>query len=333
MRLFGDKKSKCNVAILGAGHIAESMATAINGCKKDVVAYAVAARDLGRAQAFAKKFGFQKAYGSYDELVCDPDVDLIYIATPHSHHFEHAMLCVSHGKPCLVEKAFTANAKQAEQLLAAASQKGVFITEAMWTRYMPAKDIVKDVMASGVLGDIDCLEADFSIDLRDKARLVEPALAGGALLDLGVYSITFASMYFGDDYASVETTCQKYETGVDGTSEAIYTYPDGKKAILRCSMQQGPINYGAVIGSKGKLTVDNLNNYTNIQRFDASGKLVETYPVPKQVNGYEYELLAAANAIREGKLECEEMPHSQTLEIMRQMDYLRQQWGVVYPFE
>lgn len=326
------KKCK-NIAILGAGHIAESMAVAINGLKDEVCAYAVSSRDLNKAKAFAEKWNFSKAYGSYDELVNDPAVDLIYIATPHSHHYEHAKLCLSHKKPCLVEKAFTANSKQTKELLDLAVANNTLITEAIWTRYMPSRNIVQEILDSNVLGTVNSLSAEFSIDLRHVERLCKPELAGGALLDLGMYTLTFASMWFGNDIASIDSHCQKYETGVDAIDETIFTYSDGKTAKLRSSMISGPINEGIIYGSKGKLVVKNLNNFSSIIRYDNEDNLLEEYPIPKQINGYEYELLSAVRAIEAGEIECNEMPHSMTLTIMKQMDELRALWGIKYPFE
>ena len=325
--------SKYNIAILGAGHIANAMAEALNGLKEKVNCYAVASRTKSKAEDFANRWGFEHTYGSYEELVNDPNVDLIYIATPHSHHYEHAKLCVEHGKPVLVEKAFTANAIQTEELIALAEERKVFIAEAMWTRYIPARKIVEDILRSGVLGEITHLEADFSIPLTHIERLREPELAGGALLDLGVYALTFSSMYFGDGFAKMETTCEKYETGVDATSKTTYTFPNGKKSIMKTSFVSGPKNEGEIFGSKGSLYVRELNNYKQITRRDVDGNDVEDYPIPEQINGYEYEVLACIKALEQGKLECDEMPHQETLEIMRQMDALRKEWGVAYPFE
>ena len=148
-----------NVGILGAGNIAGTMARTLNGMK-DATAYAVASRDLERAQSFAKEYQMEKAYGSYEELLADDKVDLVYIATPHSHHLEHGKLCISYGKPVLCEKSFTANAAQARELLDYAEEKGVFITEAIWTRYMPSRKIITDIIESGELGDIHMLSAN-----------------------------------------------------------------------------------------------------------------------------------------------------------------------------
>lgn len=322
-----------NMAILGAGNIARQMAVAVNGLQSQVRAYAVASRSLEKAETFAREWHFQKAYGSYEELAADPEVDLIYIATPHAMHYDNARLCVEHGKAVLVEKAFTANAAQARELIRFAEEKKVFLTEAIWTRYMPGRQIVEKLLAQGVIGEPISLEAEFSVPLSHKRRMYDPALAGGALLDLGMYCLTFASMYFGDEIAKVTSRAEKLDTGVDAVDDIYYTYADGKKAHLRTSMVTGPVNRGEIKGTQGRIEVDTLNNFTAIRVYDNAGNLLQEPEIPAQINGYEYEVLACVRALEAENLECEEMPHSETIEIMEQMDRLRREWGVVYPFE
>ena len=171
------------VGIIGAGRIAENMAKTLDGMD-DAAAYAIAARNLDRAQKFAKEWGFEKAYGSYKELVNDPEVELIYIATPHPFHIEHAKLCINHGKPVLCEKPFTVNAVGAKEVFALAKEKEVFITEAIWTRYLPSRKIIDDIIASGEIGEIKGISANLGYDMHTKERLIDPKLAGGALLDV-----------------------------------------------------------------------------------------------------------------------------------------------------
>lgn len=324
---------RINMAILGAGNIACHMAYAMNGLKEQVCAYAIGSRSLEKAKDFAQKWQFEKAYGSYEELVNDSKIDLIYIATPHAMHYEHAKLCIEHGKAVLVEKAFTANESQARSLIALAREKKIFLTEAIWTRYMPAKNIVKSLLAEGIIGTPLSLNAEFSLPISHKERMHNPALAGGALLDLGMYCLTFASMFFGNAITAVKTTCEKYETGVDATDDIYFTYVDGKTAHLRTSMVNGPINCGEIIGSKGRIVVNTLNNFDSICVYDNHNHLIRNAPIPPQINGYEYEVLACMDALKNGKPECPDMPHSETIELMRQMDMLRKKWGIVYPFE
>ena len=174
--------------IIGAGWIAEKMVQALAPLH-DIETHAIASRSIEKAQKFAQANNIPKAYGSYEEMVADPDIDLVYIATPHSHHFEHAMLALEHGKPVLVEKAFTANAAQAEELINTARKKGLFITEAMWTRYMPLSHKVKEIMESGIIGEPRIITASLCYMMEHKERIVSADLCGGALLDLGVYAL------------------------------------------------------------------------------------------------------------------------------------------------
>lgn len=320
------------MAIMGTGKIAKKMATAINGLN-EVEAYAVASRDLERAQQFADEWHFTKCYGSYEEMVKDSEIDLIYIATPHAMHYENAKLCIEHGKNVLIEKAFTANAKQAKELIELAQKEKVFVAEAIWTRYMPGLQMIRDMIAEGRIGEVDSVEADFSVPISHVKRLYEPALAGGALLDLGIYTLTFASMFLGDDVASMRSRCLKYATGVDATDHIELIYRDGRQAFLRTSMVSGRRNEGKINGTKGYIEVTNLNSLDKIQIFDVDGQLQETLEPPMLVNGYEYEVLACKKAIESGQLECAEMLLVKTLEMMERMDELRREWGVVYPFE
>lgn len=321
-----------NVGILGAGRIAHKMAYTLNRMEK-ANAYAVASRDLRRAQQFAKEEQVEKAYGSYEEMLADENVELVYVATPHSYHLEHAKLCVSYGKPVLCEKAFTANAKQAKELLEYAKEKQVFITEAIWTRYMPSRKIISKILESGELGEIQMLSANLGYELTDVERLVRPELAGGALLDVGVYPINFASMFLGNDIKGVASTCVKTEFGMDAKDVMVITYKNGCIAILHAGMTAATEQYGIIYGAKAYLIAYNINNIDKIEVFTKDRELVRTIEVPKQITGYEYEVDACMRALERGQLECEEMPHSETIKIMEQMDALREEWGVQYPFE
>lgn len=190
-----------NVALLGLGNIAQKMAKTLAGMiaqgNEGVAMYAVAARDGERALQFARDFGFEKAYGSYEEMLRDPDVDLVYVATPHSHHYEHMMLCLRHGKHVLCEKPFTVNARQAEEVFAAACEKGLYVAEAIWTRYLPSRQMIDKLIAEDAIGKPCQVTANFAYVLSHLERMYKPELAGGALLDLGVYPLNFASMVLG----------------------------------------------------------------------------------------------------------------------------------------
>lgn len=326
--MFKQKK----IAIMGAGNIAGVMAQTIKKMK-DVKCYAVASRDLNRAKAFAKKYGIKKAYGSYEEMVTDSKIDLIYIATPHSEHYQNMKLCIENGKAVLCEKAFTANAKQAEEIFELAKEKGVFVTEAMWTRYMPMLSTIRGILSSGMIGVPSMLTCNLGYYLVNVPRLMQPELAGGALLDLGVYTINFAAMMFGTDMTRITSSCSMTPTGVDASDSITMTFSDGKMAVLNSTMLGTSDRRGIIYGTSGYMEIENINNFESVTVYDSNRKVMKTVKAPKQISGYEYEVMSSLNAIERGQLECWEMPHAETIRIMRIMDDLRNAWGVVYPFE
>ncbi len=305
-------------AILAPGHIAHSMAKAVSEIEK-IERYAVASRDYGRAADFAKQWGFEKAYGSYEELAKDPQVELVYVASPHSHHYEHAKLCLQHGKHVLVEKAFTVNARQAKELIQLSEEKGLLLAEAIWTRYMPSRKMIDELLAEGVLGNVTSLTANLGYILPHVERMQSPELAGGALLDLGVYPINFALMAFHEPVKEVNASAILSPRGVDWMNSITLTFADGKMAVLHSDMLAQTDRQGVISGDKGYLEVQNINNCEEIRVYDLERKLTARYQVPEQINGYEYEVLSCIKAIEEGRTECEEMPHSQILLVMEQV--------------
>ena len=320
------------MAILGAGGIATMMAKTISQME-NVTCYAIGSRSLEKAEAFAQKYGFQKAYGSYEELVKDEEVELVYIATPHSEHFENDMLCIRHKKPVLCEKAFTANAKQAKELLDYARKEKVFITEAIWVRYLPMLQTIRQELADGVIGSPTMLTANLGYLINEVPRLQRPDLAGGALLDVGVYPINFARMIFGDRIAKISSACTYTDSGVDEQDSITFLYEDGKVAQLAASMLGLSDRRGTIYGTKGFMVIENINNFESLTVYDTNYREVKRIDRPAQITGYEYEVEACMRALSEGKLECGEMPHEETLRVMELMDGLREEWGVKFPFE
>lgn len=321
-----------NVAIMGTGNIAAVMAQTLAKMRQ-VRCYAVASRSLPKAEIFAAEHGFKKAYGSYEELAADKKVDLIYIATPHSEHYANMKLCIQAGRPVLCEKAFTANAAQAQEILRMAEDKGVFVTEAIWTRYMPFRERIREVMDSGAIGEPTMLTANLGYMIDGVKRLQDPALAGGALLDVGVYPINFAAMLFEGPVAGITSECTYTASGVDEQDSITIRYEDGKMAVLNCSMRCLSDRKGMIYGTKGFLEVENINNFESLRVYDGQYRQVALYKRPRQISGYEYEVEASLKAIQEKRLECGEMTHGETLRIMRMLDSLRAQWGIRYPFE
>lgn len=320
------------VGIIGAGWIAEKMAAALSPLN-DYCVYAIASRSLEKAEEFARTWDIPKAYGSYEEMVMDPEVDLVYIATPHSHHYPHTRLALEHGKHVLVEKAFTANAAEAEELLAMARSKGLFITEAIWTRYMPLSHKVKELMESGIIGEPRVLTATLCYMMEFKERIVRPELCGGALLDLGVYSLNFARMYFGTDIVRTVSNVHIGPTGMDMHESISLSYADGKMANLQAGALCLNDRQGIISGTEGYIRVDNINCPEVVEVY-RNYELVARYEKPEDmVNGYEYQVYECKRCIEEGLLESPMMPHHETLSIMQQMDALRKEWGVEYPMD
>ena len=323
------------VGIIGTGWIAEKAAITLNGLgqNSNCEAYAVGSRSQEKADAFSAKWNIKKAYGSYAELIADTDVDLVYVGTPHSHHYDVTREAILAGKPCLVEKAFMANVQQAQEIIELAHRRKVFLAEAIWTRYQPAVGIVRKLIVEGRIGNPRLVTATLGYSMGDKPRIMRPDLCGGALLDLGVYALNFVRMFFPAGIVSIDGTCVKSETGMDLTNAITIILKDGVLANVQSSAQCVGDNIGVIAGTEGNLIIDNINNPQTITVNGPDRTYIETIHVPQQITGYEYQFVACRDALAEGLLEPREMPHTETLYIMRLMDGLRQKWGVRYPMD
>ena len=320
------------VGIIGTGWIAEKAAITLNGLS-DCEAYAVGSRTQEKADAFAAEWNIAKAYGSYSELIADPNVDLVYVGTPHSHHFDVTREALLAGKPCLVEKAFMANARQAKEIIDLAHERNVFLAEAIWTRYQPAVGIVNKLIADGRIGIPRLVTATLGYSMGDKPRIMRPDLCGGALLDLGVYALNFVRMFTSADVIRIETQCVKSGTGMDLTNAISLLLSNGMLANVQSSAACVGDNIGVIAGTEGNLIIDNINNPQTITVNGPDRTYVETIHVPEQITGYEYQFMACRQALIDGLTEPREMPHAETLYIMQLMDDLRQRWGVCYPMD
>ena len=320
------------VGIIGTGWIAEKAAITLRGLN-DIEAYAVGSRTKETAEAFAAKWGVKKAYGSYSELIADADVDLVYIGTPHSHHYDVTREALMAGKPCLVEKAFMANARQAKEMIELAHERNVFLAEAIWTRYQPAVGIVRKLIADGHIGSPRLITATLGYSMGDKPRIMRPDLCGGALLDLGVYALNFVRMFTDSDIESIDGHCVKSTTGMDLTNAITIILKDGIMANVQSSAQCVGDNIGVIAGTEGNLIIDNINNPQTITVNGPDRTYIETIRVPQQITGYEYQFLVCRDALASGLLEPREMPHAETLYMMQLMDGLRQKWDVRYPMD
>ena len=320
------------VGIIGAGWIAEKAAITLNGLR-ECNCHAIASRSIEKAEDFAHRWNVPKAYGSYAGLIADPDIDLVYVATPHSHHYDVTRQALLAGKPCLVEKAFMANLAQSEAIVKLAHERKVFLAEAIWTRYQPAVGIVRQLISSGRIGTPRLVTATLGYSMGDKPRIMRPDLCGGALLDLGVYALNFVRMFFDADIVSIESQCVKSATGMDLTNAISLVLADDVLCNLQSSAACVGDNIGVIAGTDGNLIIDNINNPQKITVNTHDRVFVEDIHVPKQITGYEYQFLACRKALADGLLEPREMPHAETLYIMQLMDDLRQKWGVHYPMD
>jgi len=327
-----DSSKDFKVGIIGAGWIAEKAAQTLAGIP-GMRCYAIASRSLEKASAFARQWGVERAYGSYAELLDDGHVDLVYVATPHSHHYDVTCAALDKGLPCLVEKAFMANAAQTGAVVEKARRKGIFLAEAIWTRYQPVVPMIRDLLAGGRIGCPKLVTATLAYNMEDKERILRPELCGGALLDLGVYLLNFLRMFFDGKILKTSSQCELFASGTDKSHAISVVLEGGIVANLTGSACCAGHNIGVIAGTGGALVVDNVNNPQQVQILSRERMIEEVIPVPAQITGYEYEFMACRDALAEGLTEAPQMPLDETLCIMELMDGLRREWGVHYPMD
>ncbi len=319
-----------NIAIIGAGGIAGKMADTINAVE-GANAYAIASRSLEKAEEFAAKHNFDIAYGSYEELVADPKIDLVYVATPHSHHYKCMKMCLEAGKNVLCEKAFTVNADEAKEILAMAKEKNLLVAEAIWTRYLPARKMINDLIAAGEIGERVSMMANLGGNLTGRDRIEKKELAGGALLDMGVYVLTLMRMFFPENIIETSSMVDQEADGVDKLEALCIKLEDRKMATLVCTTRSMMRSGATISGTRGFIQFVGATNPESILVCRPRENYEKVYEIPKQINGFEYELEACLKAIDEGKIECEQMPHSEIIFMMELMDSFRKDWGYEIP--
>jgi predicted dehydrogenase len=317
--------------IMGCGSIAHMFASSLRSLEKGEL-LAGASRTPSRAEAFAEEHGMDRVYTDYELLVADPEVDAVYIATTHNFHYENIMLCLQNGKHVLCEKPFTVSAAQTAELITLAHDKKFFMMEALWTRFLPAIRRLQELLNTGVIGEVRTVKADFSIEggFTPEHRLKNKALAGGALLDLGIYPITFASIVFGEQPSRIQSSAVIGDTGVDDRSFYQFDYPGGRIAQLSSSFTHLAPTEGIICGTKGYIRVPDFlaAHEFHIHRTDEEP---ETISLPYgEGENFKFEIDHAMECIAAGKLESDIMPLSETLAVMQTMDSLRSQWGLEY---
>jgi predicted dehydrogenase len=321
--------------VIGTGGIAAAFLTDLAYLPSAQVV-SVGSRSTASAQGFADRFGIENRYGSYEELVNAPEVDVVYVATPHPLHHMCAMLAIKAGKACLVEKPMTINLTEAASLVAAARAGGTFLMEAMWTRFLPHVVRIRELIAAGRLGEVRSFMADFGERVAEDPtnRAYAPELGGGALLDLGIYPLSFASMLFGAPTQVCAVSTPAF-TGVDGQTSVILRYAQGQQALLFASLDARTPNGASINGTKGRIEIagDFLapSTFRLIPEGSRTGETIESYEVPHQGRGLRHQAAEVGRCLRAGLLESPVMPLDESLTIMTTLDEIRSQIGLVYP--
>ncbi len=321
--------------IIGTGGIATAFATDL-ALMPDASLVAVGSRSQGTAEEFGERFDLPHRHATYAGLVNDADVDAVYVSTPHPGHHDAALSAINAGKAVLVEKPFTMTANEASSLIDAARSHGVFLMEAMWARWLPHMVRVRELLASRALGDVRVVIADHNQWFaRDPGfRLFDPALGGGALLDLGIYPVSFASMVFGAP-TRVTAVSDRAFTGVDATTSVILQYEDGAHSVLTTSLEVAGPNRAVIVGTEARIEIDSVfyapTTFTLIGR---DGTVRERFDQPQaEGRGMQHEAAEVMRCMRAGKLESDVLPLHETLAIMETLDEIRRQIGLVYPGE
>lgn len=339
-------KNYINWAILAPGNIAASMALAMKETAKTdsrIRLYAVASRDSSRANEFAKKWGFSKAYASYDELLQDKEVDAVYIANPHSFHYTSTLDCLKNGKHVLCEKPAGCNIKQLNTMIKMSQKNKLFFMEAMWTAFNPCILSVCEFVAQGGIGELGNIQSFFcnKVPYDKNSRMWAPELAGGALLDLGIYNIYVSSMI--NQFCKIKKIDSEFckKGGVDAWENVNIKYKNGVFADFEsaCDRKAQSQTHDAIImGSKGFIVIQNFffAQKAEVHIFTDDKKdnhLIKTIEKPFNVNGYEYELIHATDCILQGKTESNVHTFKKSRELIKTMDKLRKSWKLKYPFE
>lgn len=316
--------------ILGAGKIAEKFCTALNFVERAKV-YAVASRNIDNAKDYATRFGAERVYDNYTDLVNDKDVDIIYIATPHAFHFEHAILCLKNNKPVLCEKPLTLTYKQSAEMIALATKNKLFLMEGMWTACMPFLDKIKQLIKDDIIGLPQYVQADFGFaaphDL--KSRLFDKALGGGAVMDVGIYPISLATIILGEPIGT-KAIVKQTATGVDEYANIILQYANGQTAQAICSIGFNTFIEAEIIGTKGRIKINSPWFKATDFTLHLNDGSIEVYSMPHLSNGFEHEILEVIYCLDNGQLQSNKVPHQLTLSISKIMEEVLNNAGVIY---
>ena len=321
---------KIRWGIMGLGHIANKFASDML-LSDEAELYAVASRDLGKAKAFGANFHSKKFYGSYEEMVKDENVDVIYVATPHSCHFENTMLCFKNNKSVLCEKPMGLDSHQVKEMIKEARSRNLFLMEGMWTRFIPAIKKLMELLQQNSIGDIQSLEADFGFkaDFDPEARLFNKKLGGGSLMDVGIYPIYLSLLTLGYP-TDMSAVAPMTETDVDGSCSMQFAYEDGTKAILESSIVTDTPTVAKIYGSKGYIKVhSNFHNSEKVSLYQ-NDELKEEFDLNFQGHGYIFEIEEVNHCLRNKLIENPNLPHSLSLDLMALLDQVKAKIGLSY---
>lgn len=332
------------IGVCGTGTIASWISDTI--CQlndENIVLYTCATSPEFDCTEFAAKYGYQKISATFDELMQDPEVDLVYIAMPNNFHYDMCMKAIHYGKNVVCEKPFSVNVKDCREILEAAHEKGVFISEALWPAFLPSHKMVRAEIASGVIGDVVSGEIMMLDNVMFLERVKHLETGGGVLLDEGPYALGCMMMYFGTEIAAVDSKTRKLDTGVDAEQEITVTYKDGKSVFIHQAMdaaEDAHEQYVEIRGTKGSIWMDAVANPSCIKIKDLQGNVIKEPDIPEQirfrgfppVSGYEHEWIGYEKALREGRKECEEIPNRVTLKIAELMSEILKRAQICFPF-
>ncbi len=317
--------------VIGCGNIAARFTESLK-VVPDAIVYGVASKSVQRARDFAEKNKVKTWFDSYEELVSKPEIDAIYIATTHNFHYENIKLCLKAGKAVLCEKPLTVNARQADEIIKLARTEKVFLMEAFWTRFLPSTRKLMELLDKNVIGEVKMIKADFGYDFPfdAKSRVYDPELAGGALLDVGVYPINFAQMIMKKDPVDIQSSVIFSSTGIDEQSGYVFHYENGVMALLYSAVNVETRHDAWIFGSKGYI---HIPHFYRANKFHINYKKggSKTYDLPLASEGFSYEAEEVINCMKNNKTESDIMPHEESLRIMNIMDGIRRSWGLRYP--
>lgn len=320
-----------NWGILGLGKVAEKFAADLL-LSKDAKLAAVASRDKTKAEAFGEKFHAAYFYDSYDALVQNPEIDIVYIATPHSFHFEHCMLCLKNGKSVLCEKPMGMNFGEVNAMIAEATKRKLFLMEAMWTRFIPATEKLINLLQEKIIGELSYIRADFGFKstAAPESRVFNKALGGGALLDIGIYPLYLSLITLGIP-TEIKAVAKKTNQGVDSFSAQLLSYAHGAKAILESTTEADTPVEAIIYGSKGKIKLFSRFHHCEHIAIFRHGEAEKSLQIPYIGNGYFHEIEEVNHCLFAGAKESDKMPHQMSLNLIKLMDKIRKQTDLHYP--